>query len=196
MDINTFVKQELDVLIKLEPNKFGELLKHTEEELKLLIDKFNTFEIHDTIRPRIIETYIGVLQRLLNRSLIAPLTGEEDEWEEVVIEGDDNPIYRNKRLPTVLKTKGGACFFEEAIVFFDIVDKFPFRGTINGVSSTLGIKSFPFIPQTFMVEVFLQPYNVEKNGERPDMVNKDGKVFVYTIKDKKPIAQANKYYNK
>lgn len=189
-----FEKQELDVLIKLEPNKFGELLKHTEEELISLIDKFNSFEIHNSIRPRIIENYIGVLHRLLNKSLIAPLTGEDDEWEEVKIENDI--IYKNKRLPTVIKTKDNACFFKEAIVFFDIVDKFPFIGTINNVSSTMGIKSFPFIPKTFMVEVFLQDYNIEKNGPRPDMVNKDGQTFVYTIKDKKPISQANKYYNK
>ena len=76
-----FVKQELDVLIKLEPNKFGELLSSTQEELELLIEKFNAFEIHNSARPRIIETYIGVLHRLLNNSLIAPLIGWDRDWE-------------------------------------------------------------------------------------------------------------------
>lgn len=197
MEIKQFLEQEIETLIKLEPNKFGNMLTELKPEIMALSEKVMQHEIHQSIRPRIMETFVGVLHRLFNWSIIAPITGEEDEWELVKTKTKKEPkLYRNKRMPSIIKTETGACFFEEAIIFVDVADKTNFRAEIEGVTSIMGIKAFPFIPRTFVVDVIPMPYNIEKNGEKPNMVIKDGKHFIYHIKNKKQVALANKYYNK
>ena len=63
---------------------------------------------------------ISMLSRLLNYKPITPLTGEEDEWEDVSdIYNDGIKHYQNKRCPAVFKDEDGKCYNVEAKVFSD-----------------------------------------------------------------------------
>ncbi len=91
-----------------------ELYEYAVEELKRLRKDNEPDEMQDEIEKAILEVVkvfseqghsgfsanycISILHRLLQYKNITPLTGEDDEWEEV-----SNGVYQNKRRSSVFK---------------------------------------------------------------------------------------------
>lgn len=89
---------------------------------------------------------ISLFKELANFKPISPITGDDDEWNEV---GDE--MFQNKRLSSVLKDgKDGRPYYLDAIVWSD--EGGSFTGTVDGIKSSQFI-SFPFMPKTFYVKV-------------------------------------------
>ena len=63
---------------------------------------------------------IDILQRLLNYKPLTPLTGEDDEWEDVTSYGYDTPTFQNKRCSAVFKDDKGAYWIEGKIFSSDL----------------------------------------------------------------------------
>lgn len=63
---------------------------------------------------------IGILQRLLHYKPLTPLTGEDDEWEDVTSYGYDTPTFQNKRCSAVFKDDRGAYWVEGKIFSSDL----------------------------------------------------------------------------
>lgn len=51
-----------------------------------------------------VSVMIPVLTRLLSGQPLSPLTGEDDEWNDVSEHASQKPMYQNKRCSTVFKT--------------------------------------------------------------------------------------------
>jgi hypothetical protein len=106
---------------------------------------------------------------------LLPITGGENEWVEV-----SDSLFQNNRLSNVFK-QNGRIYYLDAITFVDERGSY-FSGTCftkkkkKSIMSRQLIKSFPFIPKTFIVKVF------EKNDQ-------------YLIKDKKELKEVFKYYD-
>lgn len=138
------------------------LLKHAERELKLI--GYDGKDEYDKMAKeailQLIETFAkqghsgfsadyvaNMFHKLANYETLSPLTGNDDEWNDVSdMSGDRKTLFQNNRDSRVFKNDDGA-FFTEAIVWQDDVYHF------SNKDSNRYIKSFPFTPKTFYVKV-------------------------------------------
>lgn len=58
---------------------------------------------------------ISILNRLLEYKPLTPLTGEEDEWEDISKYQNNTPGWQNKRCPSIFKNEKGAYWVEGKI---------------------------------------------------------------------------------
>jgi hypothetical protein len=133
------------------------LLKHAERELTL-IGYDGKDEYNNMVKSAIMELIatfakqghsgfsapyvINVVTKLAKFEVLSPLTGADDEWNDV-----SDGLWQNNRDSAVFKAKDG-CYFINAFVW---VDK-ETCGYTNKKSRGY-IKSFPFIPKTFHINV-------------------------------------------
>lgn len=92
------------------------------------------------------EYAISILQKLLRFEPLSPLTGEDDEWNEV---GEEygNSIYQNKRLSRVFKeSKDGQAYDIYGKVFVE-----PNGASYTSRDSRVYIE-FPYVPHTEYVK--------------------------------------------
>ena len=144
------------------------LLKHAERELKLIgydgKDEYNNMAKEAILQ--LIETFAkqghsgfsapyvaNMFHKLANYETLSPLTGNDDEWSDVLDErssSDTKMLFQNNRDSRVFKYEKGA-YFLDAIVWQEIIN-----GDINHFTnkdSKRYIKSFPFTPKTFYVKI-------------------------------------------
>lgn len=117
---------------------------------------------------------INMFKKLALFEPLSPITGNDDEWNEV---GD--ATFQNKRCSAVFKQgKDGKPYYIDAIVW-RTQNGTTWHGTADGITSRQYIK-FPFIPKTFCVDVI-------EHEVAPD----DWK---FEIKDKSQLVPVFKYY--
>ena len=103
---------------------------------------------------------VSLFTTLIRRQPLTPLTGTDDEW--VLVNDQD---FQNKRVPSVFKNKDtGEAYYLNAIFFED--QNLMFTGNLGKIASRQYIKSFPFVPKTFFV-------NVVKMGDDYGIVDPD-----------------------
>lgn len=123
---------------------------------------------------------INIFNELAQYKPLAGITGDKEEWIEV-----SNNIFQNKRLGSVFKQMNihnGKPYYLDAIAWKIVESGSTWSGeaTINGqkISSRQLIKSFPFIPKTFVVDV-------KDNGDD----------FIITENGMKQLEEVFQYYN-
>ena len=135
------------------------------------------------------------IKKLLQFETIAPLTGEDNEWMEV-----DEDTYQNIRDSRIFKQgKDGRAYFLDAISFQGNIGLCPF--TSNGsvttekgeaIKSRQYIKSFPFKPKTFYIDVIDYRWkDKEETIEDPD-----GDWWTHILKDTDQLREVFEYYDK
>ena len=139
------------------------LLKHAERELKFIgYDDTDSFDkmAKDAIL-QLIETFAkqghsgfsanyvaNMFHKLVKYETLSPLKGNDDEWGNVSdMSGDRKTLFQNNRDGRVFKNDDGA-FFTEAIIWTESGES-----SYTNKDSNRYIKSFPFTPKTFYVEV-------------------------------------------
>jgi hypothetical protein len=106
---------------------------------------------------------------------LAPITGEDCEWNEV-----GNNIFQNIRCSAVFKDgKNGKPYYLDAIVW-RTQNGTTWAGEAEGYRSRQYIK-LPFTPKTFYIDVIER--EIEKNG------------WEFTIKDKEQLNAVFEYYD-
>ena len=139
------------------------LLKHAERELKLIgydgKDEYNNMakaaimELLTTFANQghsgFSANYIvNLFNKLAKYETLSPLKGNDDEWNDVSdMSGDRKTLFQNNRDGRVFKNDDGA-FFTEAIIWTESGES-----SYTNKDSNRYIKSFPFTPKTFYVEV-------------------------------------------
>jgi hypothetical protein len=65
---------------------------------------------------------IGILEKVLQRQPLCPLTGKPEEWTDVTAYGDGTPMYQNKRCSRVFARgpNGEGAFDTEGKIFQDV----------------------------------------------------------------------------
>ncbi len=114
------------------------------------------------------------IANLLLQKAISPIGGIDEEWVNVA-EENGLPLFQNNRCGAIFKNgSDGKPYYLDAIVFKEedgntFTSNFP----IGGVISRQFIKSFPFVPKTFYVDVVTvgDDHNV-KDLEQLDKVSK------------------------
>lgn len=196
------------IIIKFKPKQESNLVKHARYELELAgyfkengdIDELMANDVLELINVFSKQGHSGfsaphciqLFKQLANYEIITPLTGKDDEWNDISgINGGE--MYQNNRDSRVFKNgRFMKAYFIEAIVFRSDSGGL-FTGTINNViSSSHYIKSFPFIPKTFYVDVINYRCK-DKDGLIPD---DGGDWWTHKIKDESQLIPVFEYYDK
>lgn len=198
-----FAKAELDILVKSAGPENRPIIEEFIPEILALCDKFGNSGQSGGSASYTAEALSEVLRNLCLQKSICPITGIDEEWVDVSSYADSfsDIVYQNKRCSALFKNKDGRCWYLDAIIWKTQNDEtwsgnailpnessltnsagkpmmqFPYPGIqIQGYQH---IKSFPFEPKTFYVDVF-QVFN--------------GSGFDLYIIDKKQLEEVVEYY--
>lgn len=125
---------------------------------------------------------ISLFKKVAAYECLAPLTGEDGEWNDVSVAMGIDGTLQNNRVSSVFKDKEtGEATYSNAIVWRTQTGS-TWRGKADGISSSQKIKSFPFTPKTFFVDV------IEEEIAKDD--------FVFRIKDQEQLKPVFEYYER
>lgn len=115
MSLIDFSKRELDrLLVGCDDEESLKVQKMMNEDILKVIQTFS-----EAGHTGFTANYaLSILDRLLRFKPISPLTGEDDEWENVSSYQEGKTLYQNKRCPSVFKDDNHA-YFVEAKIFSD-----------------------------------------------------------------------------
>ena len=136
MSLIEYAKRELDVI---------GMTEDSEDEMNVMMRKHILHmvkEFADEGHSGMSASYaLSILKSLLAYKPLAPLTGADDEWNEV-----GTGHWQNKRASNVFKDKDGA-YWSDGIVFwewFQPDDGEPFKTYFTSRDSRVNIDSFPW----------------------------------------------------
>jgi hypothetical protein len=151
----------------------GEIAKSVMELINVFADQGHSGASANIVR--------SIFNELAQYKPLGGITGDQDEWHDI-----SNNIFQNKRLGSVFKQRqihGGKPYYLDAISWRTIENGSTWSGiakTIDGkdITSRQLIKSFPFFPKTFIIDV---------NDNRND--------FIITDNGMKQLEEVFKYYD-
>lgn len=193
MTTNTasFAQRELDILVKSSPDPSNRpIIEEFIPEILSLCEKFGLSGQSGGSAPYTATALSQAIKKLCLQEPICPVTGIDEEWTDVAKlgDGDSDILYQNKRCSALFKNKDGKCWYLDAVVW-----KTQTKSTWSGKAflkdgtillpylSRAYVKSFPFIPKTFFIDV------IEEEVAKDD--------FEFYIKDKKQLSKVFKYYD-
>ena len=123
---------------------------------------------------------------------IGPITGDASEWVDVAeISGQPKgTVWQNRRLSSVFMKGNDPAYYLDAVVFQGESEYDRFSGRVDNVSSSWCIKSFPFRPKTFTIDVYRVPSETD-----PDRVSCGDGDYLYHIKDPTQLDAVRDYYD-
>lgn len=190
-------KRELEILEKTTPDAIVTPFK---KEILALCEAFGKSGQSGGSAPFTATAISQAVKKLMMFETLAPLTGEENEWVDVSDINDgatDIMKYQNKRDSRVFKKEDGRAYFIDAIVFDgDIGGSFTGNEMSSEKYGKIGscqyIKSFPFEPKTFYVDVIDHRW-ADKDEKTPD---ENGDWWTHSVKDEKQLNEVFQYYEK
>lgn len=186
----THAERELDILLKTTPDA---IIRDFVPEILAVCEAFNNSGQSGGSAPYTAGALSQAIKKLCLYQIIAPLTGEDDEWS-VSFSGD--VTMQNKRLSSVFKGGDGRAYYLNAIVWEGPDEWDTFTGTMNRMMSRQYIKSFPFTPKTFRIDVLREDWNEEKHGNGEwDRVECGPGPAAYQIKDREQLKEVFEYYD-
>jgi len=209
---------ELEILSKsMTDPKNRPLIEEFKDEILALCEKFGKSGQSGGSAPYVASALAKTIKKLCLFEPISPITGIDDEWVNVASFSDDGiPGYQNRRCSALFKDGvDGQAYYLDAIVWKGDTegesgnDWDTFTGCVEGIRSRQYIKSFPFTPKTFYIDVsreilpedwnqepfyendFYDTKIFEETGERVWFKEK----YRYVIKDKEQLKKVQKYYD-
>jgi hypothetical protein len=188
-----FAENELSILSKsaTDPNN-RPIIEPFKKEILALCDAFGKSGQSGGSAPYTATAISQVVKKLMLQEPICPITGIDDEWMDVSnLNGNENMLYQNRRCSAMFKegSSNASAYYLDAIVW-----KTQTGSTWSGSAllkdgtvfikylSRQRIKSFPFTPKTFYIDVI--EIEVAKND------------WEFHIKSPRQLAKVFKYYNK
>jgi hypothetical protein len=178
---NTFnhAKRELDILVKTVDKP---IIREFIPEILALCEKFGNSGQSGGSAPYVAGAISDAIKKLCLQKPICPITGIDDEWgtvadsvnqnnrEGAIFKGGDNKAYYLDAI--TWKTQTGSTWSGNA--FMSETDR-------RKITSRQYIKSFPFTPKTFVIDV------IEKEVKKDD--------WEFYIKDPEQLKEVFEYYD-
>lgn len=189
--VQSHAEREFDILIKERPN---DILVPFRDEVVSLCRKFLDSGQSGGSAPYVASVVTQAVKKLMLFEVLTPLMGGDVEWVAVGRDENGFDIFQNNRDSRVFKRgKDGRPYFTEAIVFDDGSCRL-FSGSVKFKDETIGsfqyIKSFPFVPKTFYVDV----YDIRSSGD--GFLDENGDSWVHLVKDESQLRGVFEYYDK
>ena len=147
--MQTYAQKELDILIKTTPDA---IIRHFIPEILALCEAFGNSGQSGGSAPYTAGALADAVKKLCLQQPISLLTGEDSEWNDIS-DGDNGiGILQNNRCSAVFKENGRAYCLDA--IFWKTEKGSTWHGTTKeGIKSQQFIKSFPFKPKTFVIDV-------------------------------------------
>ncbi len=221
METNTakFAQSELEILSASCPDKNNRpIIEPFKDEILALCEKFGKSGQSGGSAPYTATALSQAIKTLCLQEPICPVTGIENEWMNVADYGDGKKekecVWQNTRCSALFKRKDEKCYYLDAIIW-----KEEHGGCYSGralmpngevVLSRQFVKSFPFKPKTFYIDVvkeilpndwteepFIEwDYYNTKEYEETGKKNWITEKYRNIIKSPSQLAKAFKYYDK
>lgn len=189
-----FTDKEIEILLKTTPDA---LIKDFIPEIKAIVKKFNESGQSGGSAPFYAATISETIKKLCLKEPITPISGIDEEWNNVTDINDGEEMYQNCRCSALFKHgKNSNPYYIDAIVFQGENEYDTFTGSVEDISSLQFIKDFPFTPKTFYIKVYREEYDEKKHGKNAEVISCSDGDFVYKIKDRKQLDEVYKYYDK
>jgi len=188
----THAQRELDILVKSCTNPENRpIIEEFIPEILALVEKFGNSGQSGGSAPYVATAISQAVKHLCLQEPICDIMGIDEEWNEC-----SDGVYQNNRLSSVFKEgKDGKPYYLNAVVF-----KGQNGGCFTGegvvlkdgglIGSRQFIKSFPFKPKTFYIDVIETEW-ADKNGT---IKKKGGGWWTSVVKDEKQLKSVWKYY--
>lgn len=189
---------ELDILSALSKDPDNRpIIEPFREEILALCEKFGNSGQSGGSAPYTASAISQAIKKLLLHETLAPITGEEYEWNDVSNVGGDvnKTMYQNNRNSAVFKDgKNGRAYYIDAIAKrvpngtrwsgpFWLTREDYLSGDRSKKMNCRGyIKSFPFEPKTFVLDV------IEEEVAKDD--------WEMYVKDPEQLKEIYEYYDK
>ncbi len=166
-------KTELELLSKSKPDKDNRpLIEPFKKEILALCEKFGKSGQSGSSAPYVARALSQSIEKLLLSESLLPIMGTDDEWEEIAMLDGGIPLYQNNRESGIFKEgKDGRAHYIYAITKVT-QDGTRWHGTSwlskddylnnrvnNRIDKSHYIKSFPFVPKTFDIDVIEEEVN-------------------------------------
>lgn len=170
-------KKELEILTKTvdEP-----IVAEFIPEILALVNKFGKSGQSGGSAPFTAKAIANTVEKLCMFKPICPITGTDDEWFASCYD----KTLQNKRCSAIFKDEDGTASYIDAVIYrdekgccFHTSRVLYSKGKIN-----LKIKSFPFTPKTFYIDVVGEDYNADNEPQ------------VYRVKDENQLIELFEYY--
>ncbi len=193
----SYAEREIDILIEnLKKEKDSSSIEEFKEEILSLYDKFSNSGQSGGSAPYTAEALAMVIKNLCLQKPISPIYNTEDEWMQVGGNDDETPMNQNNRLYALFKDgKDGKPYYLNAIVWKGEDQWDQFTGTVEGYQSRQYVKQFPFVPKTFYIDVYKEPFNEEIHKGMNYTEDNDGSKYTYKIKVPSDIEKVFEYYD-
>jgi hypothetical protein len=144
-------------------------------EIEALVDKFGESGQSGGSAPFTAAAIVDTIKKMLAHEPLGDgIECTDEEWNDVSGPSDLKPtsFYQNNRLSSVFKEgKEGKPYYLDAIVFKPVGKDYTFTGSVSmteGVEERIGssqyIKSLPFTPKTFIIDVEEKEYRKNEDG--------------------------------
>ena len=192
----THAQREMDILVKSCPDPENRpIIEEFIPEILALVEKFGESGQSGGSAPYVANAISQAVKHLCLQEPICDITGIDDEWVNCGID-DRRILYQNNRLSSIFKDgKNGRPYYINAVVF-----KGQNGGCFTGNSvdlkngETIGskqyIKSFPFKPKTFYIDVI----ETEWADKMQTVKKSGGGWWTSVVKDEKQLKAVFRYY--
>lgn len=157
----SFAQRELDILIKSSTDPENRpIIEEFIPEILALVDKFGNSGQSGGSAPYVATAISSTVKKLCLQEPICPVTGIEEEWVDITEMNGGETMYQNIRCYGLFK-KDGKARYVDAIVWKD-QNALTFTGSAyvknsnKKYRSSQCIKSFPFTPKTFYIDVIME----------------------------------------
>lgn len=187
--MKTHAERELEILTAITPDA---IILEFKNEIISLCKAFSESDQSGGSVPYTARAISMAVEELMMHKTIAPLTGEDSEWNDVSEANGGFLLFQNNRDGRVFKdSKDGKARFIDAIVWNG--DKSgTFTGWVEGINSSQIIKSFPFKPKTFYVDVI----DFRWKDKEEKILDDNGDWWTHRIKNESQLKEALEYYDK
>lgn len=188
----SFAANELNILAKTVPDA---IITPFRDEILALCEAFGKSGQSGGSAPYTATAISKAVKKLMLQEPICPITGIDEEWTNVrEISEEDEMMYQNNRCSALFKSKSGKCWYVDAIVkktesgscwsgsFWLSKEDYLTGDKSKMVGSAQYVKSFPFEPKTFYIDV------IEEEVAKDD--------WEMYPKDPKQLEKVWEYYDK
>jgi hypothetical protein len=189
----THAEREFSILSALakEPDN-RPLVEPFRKEILALVEAFGNSGQSGGSAPITARVISQTVEKLCLFTPIAPLTGEDSEWNDV-----NDGLLQNNRCSAVFSENGKAHYLD-AVIFCGEDSWDQFVGKVEDITSRQFLKGFPFTPKKFFINVTRERFSVEKHGMiiNPRIITCGDGDYIYFIKDRKELEPVFEYYDK
>ena len=195
----SFAEQELDILAETVPDA---IISEFRNEILALCEAFGKSGQSGGSAPFTASALSQAVKKLCLQEPICDITGHESEWVNIA-RWMNEEMYQNKRCFALFKHSNGDCTYNDAIVWKGEAQYDTFTGAVyvdnkdfKLIKSSQVVKSFPFKPKTFYIDVVRIPVSKDFAESNNILYTEDayGECYYSVVKDKSQLKKVFKYY--